>query len=210
MLLQKAKVVIQRFVPDEIQHLLGDSTYQHSKSTFERQHYDESLDNDNSPLYDMCFHDNIHAEQDISFTRGKYNLTIALDAAQRCSVCHKWSYAHKNVDVRFMPNVMLGKVLSDFHISYCRQYRQVHNPVLNDECYTSVKYKNCVYRSDPNWNGKNHDWYDWCVVRFPSTPKPTNRNVIRSQREGTTGGLKCIYSENNGFLQAHRRISTYI
>jgi hypothetical protein len=209
MLLQKAKLIIQRFVPDEIQHLLGDSTYQHSKSTFERQHYDESLDNDNSPLYDMCFHDNIHAEQNISFKRGKYNLTITLDAAQRRSVCHKWSYAHKNGDVRFMPNVMLGKVLSDFHISYCRQYRQVHNPVLNYECYTSVKYNNCVYRSDPNWNGKNHDWYDWCVVRFPSTPKPTNRNVVRSQREGTTGGLKCIARIMGFFKHIDASVPTY-
>lgn len=51
---------------------------------------------------------------------------------------------------------------------------------------------NVIFRSDPDWVGTGHEWYDWVVARFPNTAAPTNRDVVPSQQYGTRGGEKCI------------------
>jgi hypothetical protein len=206
-LLEKARLVIQKFVPEELRKLTEDSSYEHSQGTYERQLYDSQLDDDDNERYNTLAHElNV---SDSLVGRGAYSLTISLDESRRRNVSHKWKYGAKNIG-RFLPNSMVGKVLSDYHIKYCEQYCEPHRSTLNYECYTSLTYEGTIYKSEPNWKAKGCEWYDWCVVRFPSTKIPTNRTVHRSQREGTVGGMKSIARIMGFFRHVDKGVPTYI
>lgn len=190
MLLEKAKLHIERLLPDEVRDVIRQSRYEYSQTTYERQHYDPILDDDDNPVYNVPF-DETNAPPECQCS-GNYSLVIKLQEDRRRLVSHKWKYAVKNYSDRFSPNPLMSKVLSDYHLKYCQQYSQTHHNELQFECYTAVKYNGVLYRSDPNFMGRGHDWYDWCIARFVNTAAVTNRTVHTSSANGSAGGWKSL------------------
>jgi hypothetical protein len=191
MLLERARRDSDSLLPDELRDILPTSEYEYSETTYERQFFDPTFDDDDdNPDHNTPFDSS--GTMPTYVTRGQYELTIELDNNLERTIQHKWKYKEKNMLGRFNPNSMMGKVLSDYHIKFCTQYGVNHSNILKYECYTSVKHNGILYRADPDWKGMGHEWYDWCVARFVSTLAPTNRTVDRTERNGTTGGSKSI------------------
>lgn len=167
MLLEKAKDHVESLLPTEVKDVIRESRYQRSEASYDRQHYDASLDDDDNSIYNVPLDETTPTPECVG--AGKYNLAITLDDDRRRTVSHRWEYDVKNAIGRFPPNPLMAKVLSDYHLKYCQQYSQSHNDKIEFECYTTVKYNGVLYRSDPNFMGRGHEWYDWCVARFVNT-----------------------------------------
>jgi hypothetical protein len=124
-------------------------------------------------------------------------------------ISHKWTYKFKNISGQFLPNPMLGKILSDYHLQYSDQYNQPFRSLLQYDCFTLIKMDGVLYKCSPDWQGKGHEWYDWVTARFPSTSAPTNRTVARGQERRTVGGKKCIARIMGFFCHVDVGVPTY-
>jgi hypothetical protein len=110
-----------------------------------------NIDDDDNPIYDSC-----QILENDSKQRGRYRLSIALDDAQKRTVYHKWQYRFKNIPGKFVPNPMLGKILSDYPLQYSDQYNQPFRSLIEYECFTSIKMDGVIYKADPDWQGKGY------------------------------------------------------
>lgn len=208
MLLEKVREHIESFLPEPVAALTRSTTkYNHSKTTFDRQFFPSEWDDDDNDMYNVPMTD---GTQNVPIkATGGYSLSVSIDAQRRRGVSHKWKYGKKNHDGKFIPNVMMGKVLSDYHLKYCDQYQVGFQSTLKYQCFTSIKMNNVIFRSDPDWVGTGHEWYDWVVARFPNTAAPTNRDVVPSQQYGTRGGEKCIARIMGFFRHDDKGCPTY-
>ena len=204
LLIDKATRHMTTFVPESIRNLLDKNKHKQTSLSLERQSFGTNVDNDDDKMYDNC---NIVDNDTVQ--RGRYALTIALDDSRRRTVSHKWNYKYKNIPGKFLPNQMMGKILSDYHLQYCDQYSQPFQSILQYECFTSIKIDGQIFKSDSDWNGKDIEWMDWCAVRFPSTLAPTNRTVARGHERRTVGGKKCIARIMGFFRHLDVGVPTY-
>lgn len=208
MLLEKVRITIQSFLPEPLAALTEPSTtYKYSKTTFERQFFPEEWDDDDNDMYNVPMSDATQIAP--SEATGCYMLNLSIGSDRRVTVSHKWKYGKKNQEGKFLPNVMMGKVISDCHLKYCFQYEVDFHSSLVYQCFTAIKANGIIFRSDPDWLGSGHEWYDWIVARFPHTPPPTHRKVSSGQRAGTRGGEKCIARIMGFFRHANGGLPTY-
>ena len=208
MLLEKVRITIQSFLPEPLAALTEPSTkYKYSKTTFERQFFPEEWDDDDNDMYNVPMSDATPIAP--SEATGCYMLNLSIGSDRRVTVSHKWKYGKKNHEGKFLPNVMMGKVISDCHLKYCSQYEVDFHSSLVYQCFTAIKANGIIFRSDPDWLGSGHEWNDWIVARFPHTPPPTHRKVSSRQRAGTRGGEKCIARIMGFFRHANGGLPTY-
>ena len=223
LLLEKMQRHIQSFLPDEVKHLSEkkarhvhqhvnhndqffeesddeDSCEEEGAEEEEEEEEEEAKDGEEEGTATLATFGSEHLD-DVELS-GRFTYNIRLDRFQRRDVSHKWTSTKRRKLDNSNPSSFIGKVLSDYHLKYCRQYKKSFKDKISFECFTRAKISGTLYRAIPNWRGK--EWYDWAVVKFPKTNASVHRSNV-----GETDKVQCIGRIITFFRHCDTGIPTY-
>jgi hypothetical protein len=174
---------MMKYLPEEVRHITAKRRQHQMERKYNNQFYhdsdsEESEDDDSSSLdgesvsqSSECVGMDVGDGSNVGTlcqvrdhtVRGRFFYNIAIDSRLTRTTTHKWAWKERNNIHHCNLHSLIGKVLSDFHLKYCLQYKVQHRSQLSYECFTHCKMDGVNYRAIPNWKG--NEWYHSKRVR---------------------------------------------